>query len=319
MSKILSITPLDQKYMSLTWQVNNFCNFQCSYCNPGNWSGSSRNNGNLQQYKENLKNIFKYYQDNGYESFKIFYSGGEPTYWENLIPLSEFLKEYLGDNLTIAINTNLSRPLKYWKEHYELFDDVVASFHIEFAKQDRYLENAKFLCDKVNYLCVKMLMHDERFWEVVEFGNNLKNELPNYNLEWTPLFDEMSVNAGPWKYNDEEKTKFLTNAEFETKLTTSKPNKTNKAVSMVNYDTHSEPINSNKIIAARQNFFKGWTCYVDDALFINPLGNISSASCGVGKQHGNILDVDLKFDLKPITCTKEHCHCGTDIIIPKTR
>ena len=162
-------------------------------------------------------------------------------------------------------------------------------------------------------------MHDKRFWEVVEFGNNLKNELPNYNLEWTPLFDEMSVNAGPWKYNDEEKTKFLTNSEFETKLTTSKPNKTNKAVSMVNYDTHSEPINSNKIIAARQNFFKGWTCYVDDALFINPLGNISSASCGVGKQHGNILDVDLKFDLKPITCTKEHCHCGTDIIIPKTR
>ena len=67
----------------------------------------------------------------------------------------------------------------------------------------------------------------------------------------------------------------------------------------------------------RQNFFKGWKCYVDDALFINPRGEISSASCGVGNNHGNILDSDLTFDLKPVICSKQHCHCGTDIIIPK--
>jgi hypothetical protein len=77
--------------------------------------------------------------------------------------------------------------------------------------------------------------------------------------------------------------------------------------------------NSNDIIAARQNFFKGWLCNVDDALFINPRGEMSSASCGVGKNHGNILDENLKFNLKPVICNKEHCHCGTDIIIPKQK
>jgi hypothetical protein len=207
--------------------------------------------------------------------------------------------------------------LRYWEEHYHLFDDIVASFHVEFSKKDRYIENARFLCDKVDYLCTKMLMHEERFWEVVEFGERVRNEVPNYNLEWTPLFDEMSVNAGPWKYADPEKEKFLAEAKFETVLRTRKPYRENKAISLSHYEDSIEPVNSNKIIAARQNFFAGWRCFVDDALFINPIGQISSASCGVGNQHGNILNENLQFDLKPVMCSKQHCHCGTDIIIPK--
>jgi organic radical activating enzyme len=260
--------------------------------------------------------IFNTYKQRGYKHFKVFFSGGEPTHWENFIPLVKHLKEKI-PNITVAVNTNLSRPLKYWKEHYHLFDDIVASFHVEFCKKDRYIENAKFLCDKVDYLCTKMLMHDDRFWEVVEFGKRVRQEVPNYNLEWTPLFDEMSVNAGPWQYKDPIKQNFLENAEFETVQRIDKPYRENYAVSMAHYDTGIEPVNSNKIIAARQNFFKGWKCQVDDALFINPRGDISGASCGVGQTHGNITNENLTFDLKPVICNKDHCHCGTDIIIPK--
>ena len=317
MSNLLKITPMAEPYATITWQVNNFCNFQCSYCNPGNWAGDNRNNGALDTYKQNVRNIFQQYQDRGYKYFKIFYSGGEPTHWENFIPLTEYLKSELGDSLTVAVNTNLSRPLRYWEQHYHLFDDIVASFHVEFSKKDRYIENAQFLCDKVDYLCTKMLMHEERFWEVKEFGERVRKEVPNYNLEWTPLFDEMSVNAGPWEYKDPAKVEFLEKAQFESVQTIPKPYRQNKAISNAHYDTGIEPVNSNKIIAARQNFFAGWKCFVDDALFINPRGDISSASCGVGNNHGNILDEHLTFDLQPVICSKQHCHCGTDIIIPK--
>jgi len=315
-STLLKITPMSEPYACLTWQVNNFCNFQCTYCNPGNWAGDNRNNGNLDLYIDNTMKIFNTYKQRGYKHFKVFFSGGEPTHWENFIPLVKHLKEKI-PNITVAVNTNLSRPLKYWKEHYHLFDDIVASFHVEFCKKDRYIENAKFLCDKVDYLCTKMLMHDDRFWEVVEFGKRVRQEVPNYNLEWTPLFDEMSVNAGPWQYKDPIKQNFLENAEFETVQHIDKPYRENYAVSMAHYDTGIEPVNSNKIIAARQNFFKGWKCQVDDALFINPRGDISGASCGVGQTHGNITNKNLTFDLKPVICNKDHCHCGTDIIIPK--
>jgi MoaA/NifB/PqqE/SkfB family radical SAM enzyme len=54
-----------EPYVAITWQVNNFCNFKCSYCNPGNWGGSNRNEGNLEKYIENLGIIVNRYRSAG--------------------------------------------------------------------------------------------------------------------------------------------------------------------------------------------------------------------------------------------------------------
>lgn len=314
--KLIAITA-PEPYLAVTWQVNNFCNFKCSYCNPGNWGGSHRNDDNLDIYIKNLEIIIERYKKVGYKHYKFFFSGGEPTAWKNFIPICEWLREKLPD-CTLAVNTNLSRPLAWWEKHYHLFDDVVASFHVEFSDKEKYKENNIFLCDKVNYLCTKMLMHEDRFWEVVEYGEHLKTVMPNYFLEWTPLFDEMSVNAGPWQYKDPAKKKFIDEHNVEMNFTVPKPYKESKAVSFNKYEDHSRtPTNSNEIIVNGQNFFKGWVCNVGDAIFINPTGDVSLASCGQGDQVGHILDDISRVGPKQIICGKEHCHCGTDIIIPK--
>jgi organic radical activating enzyme len=307
-----------EPYLAVTWQVNNFCNFRCSYCNPGNWGGANPNNGNLDLYINNLSEIIQKYKDVGYRNFKFFFSGGEPTAWRNFIPICEWLYNEL-PRATLAVNTNLSRPLAWWEKHYYLFDDIVASYHVEFSDKKRYEENNVFLCDKVNYLSTKMLLHDERFWEVVEFGNHLKTVMPNYFLEWTPLFDEMTVNAGPWKYDDPAKEEFIRNCTTE--MHQSRPNpmkRTTRTVSYNRYDDgKTEVTNSNEVIVAGNNFFKGWKCNVGDALFINPVGEVSLASCGQGGTVGHILEDISQVGPKQITCFKDHCHCGTDIIIPK--
>ena len=314
--KLISIYA-PEPYLAVTWQVNNFCNYKCSYCNPGNWGGSHRNDDNLDVYLRNLEIIINRYKSVGYKHYKFFFSGGEPTAWKNFIPICEWLREQLPD-CTLAVNTNLSRPLAWWEKHYHLFDDVVASFHVEFADKEKYKENNIFLCDKVNYLCTKMLMHEERFWEVVEYGEHLKTVMPNYFLEWTPLFDEMSVNAGPWQYKDPAKKKFIDEHNVEMNFTIPKPYKESKAVSWNKYDDGTKAYtNSNEIIVNGQNFFKGWACSVGDSIFINPVGEVSLASCGQGDRVGHILDDINKVGPKQITCGKEHCHCGTDIIIPK--
>lgn len=308
-----------EPYLAITWQVNNFCNFKCSYCNPGNWGGSHRNDDNLDLYLANLDTIIQRYQSVGYKHYKFFFSGGEPTAWKNFIPICEWLREKLPE-CTLAVNTNLSRPLAWWEKHYNLFDDVVASFHIEFADKEKYFQNTLFLCNKINYLCSKMLMHEERFWEVVEYGNYLKNNLPNYFIEWTPLFDEMSVDTGPWQYKDIDKRKFIDKHNIEMNFTIDKPYKQSKAVSFNKYnDNTSVHTNSNDIIVHGQNFFKGWVCNVGDSIFINPTGDVSLASCGQGDKVGHILENISKVGPKKIICGKEHCHCGTDIIIPKFR
>lgn len=306
-----------EPYLAVTWQVNNYCNFKCSYCNPGNYSGENKNDDNLEKYIENLDIIIKKYKSVGYKHYKFFFSGGEPTAWRNFIPICQWLREQLPD-CTLAVNTNLSRPLAWWQKYHYLFDDIVASFHVEFADKKRYEENNIFLCDKVNYLATKMLLHEERFWEVVDFGEYLKTVMPNYFLEWTPLFDEMSVNAGPWQYKDPLKTEFINKHNVEMNFTLPKPSKPNNAVSFNQYsDGSTIPTNSNDIIVNRQNFFKGWNCSVGDAIFINPIGQVSLASCGQGDRIGHILDDVSQVGPKQIICDKEHCHCGTDIIIPK--
>lgn len=315
--KIISIDA-PEPYLAITWQVNNFCNFKCSYCNPGNWGGTDRNDGNLDLYISNLSTIIQRYQDLGYKQFKFFFSGGEPTAWKNFIPICEWLKFEL-PNCTLAVNTNLSRPLAWWKKNYHLFDDIVASFHVEFADKAKYEENSIFLCDKVNYLSSKMLMHEERFWEVVEFGEHLKTVMPNYVIEWTPLFDEMSVDAGPWEYADQDKVDFINSHNVEKNFTVPKPFNESKCVSYNKYqDGTIIPTNSNEVIVNGENFFRGWNCNVGDAVFINPIGNISLASCGQGGNVGHILNDISKVGPKQIICGKSHCHCGTDIIIPKT-
>jgi organic radical activating enzyme len=307
-----------QPYLAVTWQVNNFCNYKCSYCNPGNWGGSHRNEDNLDVYLKNLETIINRYKQVGYKNFKFFFSGGEPTAWKNFIPICEWIYETL-PRATLAVNTNLSRPLAWWEKHYHLFDDVVASFHVEFADKKKYEENSIFLCDKVNYLSTKMLMHEERFWEIVDYGNYLKTVMPNYFLEWTPLFDEMSANTGPWHYKDPAKEQWLKEHTTEMHQSKRKPTKrTTLTVSYNKYDDGStEVCNSNEVIVAGNNFFSGWECNVGDCIFINPVGEMSLASCGMGGYVGHILTDINRVGPKQITCEKEHCHCGTDIIIPK--
>lgn len=307
----------NQKYLNVVWQVSNFCNYKCSYCNPGNYSGTDRNDLNLEKYIESLKLITDRYLKLGYKNFKFFFSGGEPTLWKNLIPICTWLRENL-PNTVIAVNTNLSRPLSWWRKHAHLFDDVVASFHVEFADKEKYTQNALFLCDKVNYLSCKMLMHEEKFWEVVEFGESLKKVLPNYFIEWTPLFDEMSSRAGPWEYKDQDKISFLQNHKSDFQKTIETPAPKNHFYSEAVWSNgEKNPIVSNDIIIERQNFFKGWKCEVGDNIWINQIGQISMATCGqvgiLGDMLGNIDDIGPK----KITCNKDHCVCGTDILIPK--
>ena len=134
--KLIAITA-PEPYLAVTWQVNNFCNFRCSYCNPGNWGGSHRNDDNLDVYIKNLEIIIERYKKVGYKHYKFFFSGGEPTAWKNFIPICEWLREKLPD-CTLAVNTNLSRPLAWWEKHYHLFDDIVASFHVEFSDKEKY-------------------------------------------------------------------------------------------------------------------------------------------------------------------------------------
>lgn len=317
--ELIAIRPYEGKYVNITWQVSDFCNFKCAYCNPGNWAGVNNRKDGYDEIISNLSIIIDNYKKRGYLGFKFFFSGGEPTVWPHLIPLIIWLKNTI-DDPHIAINTNLSRSTQWWQEHYHLFHDVVASFHIDFADQKRYMDNLVFLQDKVNYLCSRMMMQENRFDEVIDFGNKVKNTLQNYNLEWVPLFDELSVDAGPWQYSEPRMVKFFQDNSFESNHDLPKPlgSKWNTSSKEVYSSGNEISLNGNRLVAERRNFFRGWKCNVDESLFIDTRGEITAASCGQGPSLGNIYK-EINLITESITCAKIQCTCGTDIMITKEK
>jgi len=322
MQDIKAIIPAKDKWVSIVWQVNDWCNFRCTYCSEWNWAGRNKNDSDIPLIVDTLERIMLHYKAKGYEYFKLYLSGGEPTFWKALIPVVEKFREHAAwPGSCVGINTNFSKPLSWWKEHHHLFEDVVASYHAEWSKDDKYIEVYKFLQDKKNYLCSRIMMHHDHFQQCIDFGNRIKNECDNYMIEYAPVYDELRPSTDPYHYKEQWQMDF-----FKTNSTIQQQNIPIKkdpsyAWAKVWYDDDTvEPINTNGIITEGKNFFEGWLCNIHESLHIHPNGRIQQASCGVGPIVGNIVQGQFDDTMSSgIWCPKSHCHCAADFNISKAR
>ena len=317
MSKLVKIVPEKGSYVSIVWQVSDVCNFRCPYCSEYNWGARYKNN-DFQKISPGLLKIFEHYKSMNYENFKIFFSGGEPSYWPPLHDVIRLATETL-PKVKFAVNTNLSRDIDWWKEHGQKFDDIICSFHISGADQEKFMETYRYLSDKTNYLVARMMMQEDRFDEVIDFAEKFKQRIKNYKIEYVPIFRELSNTTEPWEYREERHREFLMKHGFErSQFSDPKPQSEAETASKEVYEDGSEKIlNSNRIVAERRNFFAGWRCKVQESIFINPQGNITMATCGQPPSVGNLYDLNFSIPAAPITCRKLQCHCGTDISITK--
>jgi organic radical activating enzyme len=319
-NKLVAIWPEDGKFASFTWQVSDVCNYKCTYCNPGNY-GANHKNTDTDQYIKVLDKLIQNFKKQDYKYFKFFFSGGEPTIWPPLIEICKYIRSTV-EHSTIAVNTNLSRSPDWWKKNYVYFDDVVASFHIEGCNQDIYLQNVDFLQYRLNYLACRILMHDKRFQEVVDFSEKLKIFLNNGIIEYAALFEELSPHAGMHFYEDEWKREFIKNNSYFRKreIDFSFLNNTNKAYCEAFYSNgEKQTLNATRLISAGENNFQNWKCWINDSIFINPAGDIQLASCKMAKNIGNIHRDEILLESEPVNCALKSCGCGTDINIRKVR
>lgn len=317
---LISIDAINGKTLNITWQTSNTCNYRCSYCNPGNWGGDIPNL-NLDVYKRNLDKLVNGVSGQQFDKIKLFLSGGEPSHWPILVPICEYVSSLLPGKVTIAVNTNLSRPLHWWERNYHWFDDVVASYHPGWVKHDRFLENALFLQDKVNYLAVRIMMAEDYWDQMLTQSDVIWNAMHNITMEYVPILDEMSVNADPYDYKDKSKIEWLMKNSNRSKQSLPKPdNRVGHSMVVESYtDGTTQPVNSNRLTAERRNFFLGWHCDIGTSINIAINGDITLGSCGVSGIIGNINDAHLNINnlQSTIICPRTHCHCGTDMSITK--
>jgi|TARA_R110000744_G_scaffold7122_2_gene24416 organic radical activating enzyme len=323
MSELIAIKQTGEPFVNITWQVSNLCNFRCTYCNESNWNGRNLNL-DVEAVKEGLTKLIDYELSQGYTRLKVFFSGGEPCYWKPLVEVMDHILASGMSEVKFAINTNLSSKMTWWEDNVHYFDDVVASYHPEYVNDDHYLSVYKYLSDKVNYLCGRMMMHEPTWDKVISFSNRIKQEctLENYNwrVEYVPIFEELSHTTAPYNYKNPEHKAFLETNSLEQNIIS---NVTPKAHGMSSEEVYDDgttkAINCNRLVAEGNNFFKGWTCMIpSESIFINCEGHIDMGSCGVLPRVGNLYDKDLVLHLPDnVICPKNHCHCGTDIYITK--
>lgn len=305
------------KFLEITWQVSGNCNYRCSYCHPRNHSQPRRQLGPEEFHF--FEELFEIYQAEGFSMFKIFLTGGEPTYWPQLIEFCEFAQSRL-PRLRIGINTNLSAPFKWWQENAKHFDEIVASFHIEFAKPDEFLSKMEILQDSVSHVHTKLMMVEDRIPEVLAFAERIKERCHNYRLEYAPVLDTLHPDTAPWSYKNPENEALVKSREVEIHIGRRVyPHTPFEGLNAIYDDGTEKPLDAGEVIAKRQNFFKGWQCQIDHSLFISEHGRITAGSCGVIEELGNLYEGRFTKHTGGVICPRLHCHCGSDIAIPKRR
>ena len=305
----------------ITWQTSDVCNHRCSYCNPGNWGGKQPNT-DIKAYQRNMATILAAMRDRGFRRIKLFLSGGEPTHWQGLIPMLDWFRYSSDYEVTVAVNTNLSRPTVWWERFHGYFDDVVASYHPEWVKHELFMANAKHLETRVNYLAIRMMMAEDHWDSQMARADEIFDTMGNVHMEYVPILAEMSTAAEPYDYRDKTKIDWLMQHNLRIKQTLPKPaNRLANTATMEHWsDGTVQPVNSNRLAAERQNFFEGWHCDLGTSINRGINGDITLGSCGVSGVIGNIAgQLDLDSLPMTVTCSKHHCHCGTDICIPKRR
>ena len=298
-----SIFPDYPNGMNIEWVVNNVCNYNCTYCDPELYSGTSG-----QPDYDAALDFFKYINDLEDRPILLNLTGGEPTLWPRIIA---FLKE-LPKNIKTQITTNGSRTITWWKRllRETCPNKVVISVHSDTASIEHIQNLVELLHNKVQ-LTVLLILKD--LVKTKEYYKMLTENNYNCSVFVKPIRDK---NGKVIDYNNNEKHLLHQKYSRGRKITDKVPTHLVVDGEQKHYQY------ALKMIADGENTFKGWKCDLGKTrLAIWHNGDITTAMCSTAMnlKTGNIYERKYSLPIAPVTCQDDYCSCGPDIRIPKWR
>lgn len=312
----------EKPFIHLCWMLHNQCNHRCSYCSESNWGGSHKWL-KLEHATRFAELALEHYSD---RTMMVSFTGGEPTLWPDFGPFVEWLHSR---GVIIGMTTNGTKPRAFFEQYAKYFDWISFSYHPEFTRHSRFLENIAE-SSKHSHVAARIMMPpDEKLWSR---SNELISEAEAWNQDRkfaSNVFAErvaISLDFGsayprPTKYSDQQNTTLastrpdLDGADREIEAA----NPLNRiGFSYANSPTKLSPLDASNLLIKNSTKFLGWTCDIGlEQLFIDDRGMILRAGCRVGGVIGHISDEAFAFPTKPIRCVKNYCHCVTDILTSK--
>lgn len=320
------------EHLSIDFAISNVCNFKCHYCHPGSNEGDKKFPVDYKLIIKNfdhLLNVYKNYFNK--TNIKIEITGGEPTLWPQLGDFAKHLKQV--HNITnIALTTNGSRTIRWWKENSKYFDEVHLSLHPEEGSVDHLIDIADHIFNETDsHVAVNVIM-DPNDWSKSKF--NLEKVVA-WNTPWLVKTWILIKNGSIMNYN-EEQLKIL-----EKKVYKKPPDEyisrmlekqiiSNRSAAKVVYDDGTiESYNSFELRNNQTHNFSGWLCNLGvdriPIIFGQLMGSCGATNIFNLEKPLSIYDKDFidRFQvdiIKPITCRQMSCgSCTKDLKIPKAK
>jgi organic radical activating enzyme len=309
----LRLAHCDPRLARLTlvdWTLGNSCNYACSYC-PKSLHDGSIPWTDPQAILAFCDRLIAHYAELG-QSLLFQFSGGEPTVYPHFLPLIRHLH---GWACKVAVISNASRTRRWWEEARGFLDQAVLTHHIEFVELNHFMEIAQLLADKIR-THVNVTMHPERFDECLDNARRIAGSCQEITLTLKPLL--IDFGAVPYAYSDAQR-QIIAQTHFE--IRRSRPvGESRGAMRIIYADGSAEIRRPAELIITGQNHFNGWACHAGlELLCIDPSGKIYRGLCRQGGMIGRIDDAELNLPDGPVTCTREICHCATDLMTTRYR
>lgn len=305
----------------ISWVVHNRCNFKCSYCASEIRQREGDVPFDLPNMRQKFRQLAHHYHQVGMESVQVVLTGGEPTIWTPLREACQIMREEFEPyfSVNIALNTNLSRSLGWWKENFDLFDYIIASYHAQNADQDHFMEVCHFLQTRKPF-SVSIMVQEDYIDRIMDLTAKME-QLKYYRYEFLPLLDVLSAEGKYIHYGRKAEALLKNRKTFSSSYFPPHIFKNGISANWIQ-DAMGIPYSftSNHLFVTKANAFKGWNCFLPGSVFINGDGNVYHASCNALGSIGNFFKKEpLKLITEAIVCPHSYCLCGTDILIPKAK
>jgi len=309
--EIKSISNPEELEISI-W-LTDICNYDCSYCFPGSKDNIYRYQKDVHLLADRLNKLLSFYKEK-HNKTKFFISicgGGEPTLYPNFLDFCSKIKEQ--HDVYLRLITNGSRTIRWWEENSKYLNEVMISFHSEFAEANHITNVADYLTEN-DILTNVLVMMDANNWnrciENIEYMQ--ANSKHDWIIEAKPIYasDTHDINC----YTCEQ-TEFVSKSlkRINSKILLDNLNKLNPYKSIAVFsDGTVKPYKSNDYFQNRQSSFYNWNCNVLNSELLITVDGKVHARCEKIPVKLNILSDDFSsmiqsFDPTLVKCPELIC------------
>jgi hypothetical protein len=240
--------------------------------------------------------------------------GGELTTYKNFLEFIKYINEIKEIKFKLNLVTNLSPSIKYWNDFIENSKNIKlrlnASYHIEFADLNSFLEKLDFIESKNIPFTIGVVMSPPLFDKLIPVAkkikikyknsifafqyNNDNDELLSSKQEMIPYTEEMINIINELNESDVKKDFIVETKEKKYLLS-----------------------NGNTLLGMNFINYFGWDCNAGfNSIVVDTKFNVRRCWSGIDSPIGNLKS---NFSLERKKCITSACICTADLKIKKTR